>query len=78
MVDIKNEYKTTEEYGSNFYRRTYSGTALMKAEKIGKHDYFITQIRVIDGIPYLEKLKNNTRISLEKLAIYKVQLEEII
>lgn len=78
MVEIENEYKTTEEYGDNFYRRTYSGTALMKAEKVGEHDYFVTQIRVIDGIPYLEKLKNNTRISLEKLAVYKVQLEEII
>lgn len=46
--------KITEKSYNNYYKRTYCGTTLMSMEKLDE-DAYITQIRVIDGIPYLEK-----------------------
>lgn len=66
--------KITEKSYNNYYKRTYCGTTLMSMEKLDE-DAYITQIRVIDGIPYLEKLKNNERISLYKLTISSSEMD---
>ena len=73
VIDMKNEYEYHTEIS---YKRTYSGTTLLSFEKENGNT-IIRQIRVINGIPYIEKLINDVRVSLDELVICKKYYESI-
>lgn len=55
------------------YVRKYDGSALLKYTKLSDKDYEVQQVLVINGIPYLEVLRNNVRVSITKLVKSKTK-----